>query len=147
MILIVVALVSGLVFGVGLTISRMVDPAKVLGFLDIAGAWDPSLILVMMGGIAVAMPAFYWVRRRGHDLRGHAVSQPAGWPIDRRLVVGGVIFGAGWGLVGFCPGPAIASLGLGSTNSLIFIAAMIVGMVAVDLMNQRLNARVALSEV
>ncbi len=143
MIMIVVALISGLVFGVGLTISRMVDPAKVLGFLDIAGAWDPSLILVMAGAIVVAFPAFFWVQRRGHDIRARAVALPPRWPLDWRLVAGSVIFGAGWGLVGFCPGPALASLGLGSARSLIFIAAMLIGMAAVELANRQIAARSA----
>lgn len=148
--MIVMALISGLVFGVGLTISRMVDPAKVLGFLDIAGAWDPSLLLVMVGGIVVASPAFFWVRRRGQDLGGQALTLPAGWPLDWRLIAGSMIFGAGWGLVGFCPGPALASLGLGSARSLIFVAAMVIGMVAVDLASRRMAAgrttRVTVSE-
>jgi hypothetical protein len=141
MIMIVVALIAGLVFGVGLTISRMVDPAKVLGFLDIAGAWDPSLILVMAGAIMVAFPAFFVIQRRGHDMRGRGVALPPRWPLDWRLVTGSIVFGAGWGLVGFCPGPALASLGLGSARSLVFIAAMLIGMLAVDLANRQLGAR------
>ncbi len=139
----VLGLIAGLVFGVGLTISRMVDPAKVLGFLDIAGPWDPSLILVMAGAIVIAFPAFFWVQRRGHDLRGRGVAPPPRWPLDWRLVAGSVIFGIGWGLVGFCPGPALASLGLGSARSLVFIAAMLVGILTVDLANRWLASRVA----
>ena len=139
----VLGLIAGLVFGVGLTISRMVDPAKVLGFLDIAGPWDPSLILVMAGAIVIAFPAFFWVQRRGHDLRRRGVALPPRWPLDWRLVAGSVIFGIGWGLVGFCPGPALASLGLGSARSLVVIAAMLVGILTVDLANRWLASRVA----
>ena len=135
----VIALSAGLIFGLGLTVSRMIDPAKVLGFLNVAGPWDPSLPLVMAGAVLVALPAYYWVERRGRDLNGGAVSFPKKWPLDVRLIVGSVLFGVGWGLVGFCPGPALASLGLGSGRSLIFVAAMAAGMLAVDQLWPRLR--------
>lgn len=140
---IIVALASGLIFGLGLTISRMVDPAKVLGFLNLGGSWDPSLLLVMVGAIAVALPAFALVQRCGADLAGGSVRFPPRWPVDRRLIGGSVLFGIGWGVIGFCPGPALASLGLGSGRSLVFIAAMLAGMVAVDLLSRRLGRREA----
>jgi uncharacterized membrane protein YedE/YeeE len=138
---VIVALIAGLIFGLGLTVSRMVDPAKVLGFLDVAGTWDPSLPLVMVGGIVVAFPAFHWVRRRGHNVLGRSVIAPPPWAIDARLIAGAAVFGVGWGLVGLCPGPALAALGLGSGRMLIFVAAMLGGMVAMDQLNRYLATR------
>lgn len=126
-----VALVAGLVFGAGLTVSQMVDPAKVLGFLDfggiVRGTWDPSLALVMGAALAVSAPAFYWAQKRGRAALG-ALRIPTRRDLDARLVAGAVVFGAGWGLVGFCPGPAIAALGFGAAKALIFFAAMLAGM-------------------
>lgn len=128
---VLVALIAGLVFGAGLVVSRMVDPAKVLGFLDIAGivrgAWDPSLALVMGAALAVSAPAFYLAQRRGRAALG-ALSLPTRRDLDARLLGGAALFGVGWGLVGFCPGPAIAALGFGAGKALIFVAAMIAGM-------------------
>ncbi|MBM3483641.1 MAG: YeeE/YedE family protein [Alphaproteobacteria bacterium] len=135
----VIALSAGLIFGLGLTVSRMIDPAKVLGFLNLGGSWDPSLSLVMASAVLVALPAFYWVERRGRDLGGRSVAVPRKWPLDARLIAGSALFGVGWGLVGFCPGPAMASLGLGSGRSLIFVVAMAVGMLAVDPLWPRLR--------
>ncbi len=119
---------SGLLFGLGLTISHMIDPAKVLGFLDLAGDWDPSLALVMLGALAVATPAFAVARRLSRPLWATDFAPPSRTAVDARLMVGAVLFGVGWGLVGYCPGPALASLGFGGGRTLLFVAAMLVGM-------------------
>lgn len=120
---------SGLLFGLGLLISGMADPAKVLGFLDIGGAWDPSLALVMLGAIAVTAPAYARLKRRGVTV---TVGAPLQWPtarrIDRRLLSGAALFGVGWGLVGLCPGPAIVVAAQGYEEALTFVLAMLVGM-------------------
>ena len=105
------ALVAGLIFGIGLAFSGMLNPEKVLGFLDVAGDWDPSLILVMGGAIPVAAAGFVLVTRRGRPLLAEKASPPAARWIDRKLIAGAVLFGLGWGLAGYCPGPALASLG------------------------------------
>ncbi len=126
------ALLAGLVFGLGLILSGMANPAKVLGFLDLAGAWDPSLALVMLGAIGVGLPAFQWLIKRqtpaGAPLNGCGVDLPTTTTIDRRLVCGSLAFGVGWGLVGFCPGPALVALGSGAGQAVIFVAAMAAGM-------------------
>ncbi|MGK5078105.1 DUF6691 family protein [Janthinobacterium sp. HLX7-2] len=124
----VFSLLSGLVFGVGLIVSGMSNPAKVLGFLDLAGAWDPSLALVMGGAIAVAMPAFWLARRRQQAILGGPMQLPGARQIDRRLVLGSLAFGAGWGIAGFCPGPALVSLLAGQAKAWIFVCAMLAGM-------------------
>ncbi len=122
------ALLAGLVFGLGLILSGMTDPAKVLGFLDLAGAWDPSLALVMGGAIAVTAPAFAWLRRRQRSLLGAPLQWPTRTTIDRRLVLGSLAFGAGWGLAGFCPGPALVGAAAGWEPAWWFVAAMAAGM-------------------
>jgi uncharacterized membrane protein YedE/YeeE len=124
----VIALVSGLVFGLGLIVSDMASPAKVLGFLDVAGAWDPSLGFVMAGAIAVAAPAFALTRRRRDSWAGLPLQPPTQTRIDRRLVGGSLLFGIGWGLAGLCPGPAVALLGMGRVKALVFVLAMGAGM-------------------
>ena len=124
------ALVSGLLFGLGLVVSRMIDPAKVLGFLDIAGAWDPSLAFVMIGAIPVAAVGFVAGRRRARPVLDGSFQLPTRTQIERKLSARAALFGIGWGLVGYCPGPALASLTLGRSETLIFVAAMIVGMAA-----------------
>ena len=124
----VIAFGAGLVFGLGLLVSGLTNPAKVLAFLDLGGAWDPSLLCTMGGAIAVAALAFRSARRRGRTLLGAALRLPSATDIDRRLVLGSVAFGIGWGLAGFCPGPAIASLGAGSSKPLPFVLAMVAGM-------------------
>ena len=124
----VVEFFVGLVFGLGLILSGMTDPGKVLGFLDLTGPWDPSLALVMGGAIAVAVVAFALVRTRTRNLLGGALRLPSAGPIDRRLVLGAVTFGAGWGWAGFCPGPALVSMASGQWQALLFVAAMVVGM-------------------
>jgi len=120
--------IFGLVFGLGLLLSGMTNPAKVLGFLDLAGAWDPSLALVMAGAIAVALAAFMLAKRRQTTWLGLPMLLPVATHIDRRLVIGSVLFGVGWGLAGICPGPALVLVVAGGTKGLIFFAAMLVGM-------------------
>ena len=124
----VTSLLAGLVFGLGLIVSGMANPAKVLGFLDLTGRWDPSLAFVMAGAIAVGMVAFALARRRTVSLLGAPMRLPATRSIDRRLVIGSVLFGMGWGIAGFCPGPALVSLGMGEVKGLVFVAAMLAGM-------------------
>ncbi len=121
------ALGAVLLFGLGLAISRMVDPAKVLGFLDFAGDWDPTLAFVMGGGLIVTVPAFLPTLKRARPLLAEAFALPAKTEFDARLIGGSAIFGIGWGLVGYCPGPAISSLAYGRQETLIFLAALIVG--------------------
>ncbi|MFP1682006.1 DUF6691 family protein [Alloalcanivorax sp. C16-1] len=123
-----VAFLVGLVFGLGLLISQMANPAKVLGFLDLAGAWDPSLALVMGGAVAVGVVAFGVSRRWRQSLLGEPMRGPTATRPDRRLVIGALLFGAGWGLAGFCPGPALVAAGAGHGEALIFVAAMLAGM-------------------
>jgi uncharacterized protein len=118
----------GLLFGLGLILSGMSDPGKVLGFLDIAGAWDPSLAFVMGGAVFVGVFAFALARRRTVTFLGGALQLPAGGDIDRRLVIGSLVFGIGWGLVGFCPGPALVAAGAGNWKALVFSLAMVAGL-------------------
>jgi uncharacterized membrane protein YedE/YeeE len=134
---IVTSLLAGLVFGLGLILSGMASPAKVLGFLDLAGAWDPSLALVMVGAIAVGLLAFTVARRREVTLLGLPLRLPTASVIDRRLLVGSLMFGAGWGLAGFCPGPALVALGMGELKALVFVAAMLAGMGLFELLERR----------
>jgi uncharacterized membrane protein YedE/YeeE len=123
----------GLLFGIGLIVSGMTDPGKVLGFLDLAGSWDPSLLFVMGGATLVAAIGFSLARRRGRTPFGAPIRLPAATAIDRRLVIGSLVFGAGWGLAGFCPGPALASLGTGRSEPLLFSLAMVAGMALFEL--------------
>jgi uncharacterized membrane protein YedE/YeeE len=127
-----ISLLSGLLFGLGLIASGMTNPAKVKGFLDLAGAWDPSLALVMGGAIAVAVFAFAAARRRTRSWTGEPMELPQNTTIDLRLILGGVLFGIGWGIAGFCPGPALVALGGGMREAGIFVVAMLVGMVLHD---------------
>ena len=133
---IILALLVGLVFGIGLIVSGMTDPSKVIGFLDLAGRWDPSLGFVMGGAILVGLVAFQFAAGRDRSLLGDAMRLPTATHIDRRLVLGGLAFGAGWGLAGYCPGPALASLASGGGKPLIFAAAMVVGMVIFELLER-----------
>ncbi len=128
MLRLVSALASGMLLGVGLTVSHMVDPAKILGFLDLAGHWDPSLALVMLGALIVTAPGYALARRLRAPLCAESFAPPAITQVDRSLTVGALLFGVGWGLVGYCPGPALASLGFGAGRTLLFVAAMLIGM-------------------
>ena len=127
-----IALVSGLVFGLGLILAGMTDPMKVKGFLDLAGAWDPSLGLVMGGAIALGVFVFAYAKRQQRSWSGESMEIPNNRTIDTRLVLGGLLFGAGWGIAGFCPGPAIVAMGSGLPVAGVFVVAMLVGMVAHD---------------
>lgn len=124
------AFAAGLVFGIGLLLSGMADPGKVKGFLDLAGAWDPSLAFVMAGAILVGFFAFRFAGRRAQSFLGGAMQLPSRRDIDLRLVGGSVVFGIGWGLAGFCPGPAIVSFGAGFDQATAFVVAMLLGMAA-----------------
>ena len=129
MIQIIAAVAAGLLFGAGLTVSQMVNPAKVLGFLDIAGNWDPSLAFVLAGAVGTVALGFLVVRRRlSVPLFAAAFDPPSARDIDRNLVFGAVLFGIGWGLVGLCPGPALAALAIAPAEVALFVAAMLVGM-------------------
>lgn len=124
----VTALLAGLVFGLGLIVSGMVNPAKVLGFLDLTGRWDPSLALVMAGAIAVGAIAFAVASRRTVSLLGQPMRIQTAERIDRRLIGGSVLFGIGWGIAGFCPGPALVAMGMGEVKAGAFVLAMLAGM-------------------
>jgi uncharacterized protein len=130
---VLIALVSGLIFGVGLVISQMMNPAKVQNFFDVAGHWDPSLAFVMAGAIPVAAIGFFLGRSRATPVFAKSFHWPAQTAIDFRLIAGAALFGVGWGLVGFCPGPALAALQSGRWEVLIFVAAMIAGMVVFNI--------------
>ncbi len=131
------ALLSGLVFGLGLIISGMANPSKVLGFLDLAGAWDPSLALVMGGAIGVGFLAFLIAKRRTLSLIGAEMKLPTATHIDKRLLTGGALFGVGWGIAGFCPGPGLVALGMGEPKALVFVVAMLMGMIVFQLLEKR----------
>lgn len=133
----------GLLFGIGLILSGMTDPGKVIGFLDLFGAWDPSLALVMGGAILVGVFAFALAKKRTTTFLGGALALPSSRDIDRRLVVGGLLFGAGWGLAGFCPGPAIVSLGAGQPKAAVFVLAMLAGMLVFEFGERRRQRTVA----
>lgn len=127
-----IALVAGLLFGLGLAVSGMFDPAKVLGFLDIAaiasGGWDPSLAFVMAGGLAVTLPAFQIARRWRQPVAAAEFQTPRAQGLDGRLLLGALLFGIGWGLVGYCPGPALAALAFAVPGTIVFVLAMVAGM-------------------
>ncbi len=130
---ILVALASGMIFGFGLSLSGMVDPARVIGFLDIgSGNWDPSLAFVLGGALAVALAGMAIVRRMSMPILDDSFHLPAPGRIDRRLLLGSALFGTGWGMAGFCPGPAIASLSMGLGPTVLFVAAMLLGMAMHD---------------
>lgn len=134
---IVTSLLAGLIFGLGLILSGMADPAKVLGFLDLAGAWDPSLALVMAGAIAVGLVAFTLAKGRARSLLGLDMQLPENTTLDRRLVLGSLLFGIGWGVAGFCPGPALVALGMGELKAAVFVLAMLTGMGTFALLERR----------
>jgi len=118
----------GVLFGWGLIISGMSNPEKILGFLDLTGLWDPSLIFVMMGAVLVGLAGFYVVSKKTETFFGGALHIPARRDITKPLIIGSLIFGAGWGIAGFCPGPALVALGAGHLKALVFVVAMLVGM-------------------
>ena len=134
------SLLAGLVFGLGLIVSGMANPAKVLGFLDLAGAWDPSLAFVMAGAITVAAFAFALASQRTASFLGAAMKLPGSRDIDRRLVIGSLLFGIGWGVAGFCPGPGLVALGMGEIKALVFVGAMLAGMGIFELIERRKQA-------
>ena len=131
-----IALISGLLFGVGLILSGLTDPSKILAFLDLAGAWNPSLIFVMGGAILVGMVAFHSAERRRRTVLGDEIRLPTARHIDRRLILGGLTFGVGWGLAGYCPGPAVVSLASGNSKPLLFVAAMLAGMALFEILER-----------
>ncbi|BBG68921.1 MULTISPECIES: DUF6691 family protein [Serratia] len=131
------ALLSGVIFGLGLIIAGMANPAKVLAFLDVTGMWDPSLALVMAGAIAVAAPAFLWARRRERSLLGELLQIPAAGRVDRRLLAGSALFGIGWGIAGICPGPAWVLAGVAIGRVWPFLLAMLAGMALYDIIMRR----------
>ena len=130
------AFLAGLVFGIGLLVSGMTDPGKVLGFLDLAGSWDPSLALVMVGAIAVGLVAFALAKQRALSLLGLPMQLPTARQIDRRLVLGSLTFGIGWGVAGICPGPALVLLGAGVPQGMVFVVAMLGGMAGFELLER-----------
>ncbi|BDB28583.1 YeeE/YedE family protein [Cupriavidus sp. P-10] len=134
------ALLAGLVFGIGLIVSGMADPGKVLGFLDLAGAWDPSLAFVMAGAVLVGTLAFALARRRSRAWLGQPMQWPTASAITPRLVLGSAAFGVGWGLAGFCPGPALVALGAGYAKAWGFVGAMLAGMALFEVA-ERVRAR------
>ncbi len=131
------SLLAGLVFGLGLIVSGMANPAKVQGFLDLAGKWDPSLALVMAGAIAVGALGFVIAGKRTVSFLGAEMKLPTARHIDRRLVAGSVLFGIGWGIAGFCPGPGLVALGMGEAKAAVFVAAMLAGMGVFELLERR----------
>ena len=130
------ALLVGLIFGIGLILGGMANPAKVLGFLDLFGSWDPSLAFVMCGAISVGLLAFRVAGGRPTSLLGEPMRLPTRKDVDRRLILGSLVFGAGWGLAGFCPGPALVALGTGSLKAMIFVASMLSGMAIFELIER-----------
>lgn len=134
---VIAALVAGLVFGTGLIVAGMWNPAKVLAFLDPAGRWDPSLAVVMVTAIPVASIGYAIARRRQAALLGGAICVPTARDIDRPLVIGALVFGVGWGLAGICPGPALLLVGGGHAKGVAFVVAMLAGMAAVELWQRR----------
>jgi uncharacterized protein len=137
----IASFIAGLVFGIGLIVSGMSNPAKVLGFLDLAGNWDPSLAFVMAGAIAVGAVAFAIAGRRATAILGGEMRLPTSRDIDRRLIAGSLVFGVGWGIAGFCPGPAIVAVGIGEWKALVFTAAMIAGMLTFEIFERTRTQR------
>lgn len=131
------ALVTGLLFGIGLIVSGLANPAKVLGFLDIAGTWDPSLAFVMVGAIGVAAVGFRVAGRRAQSLLRQPMRLPDARAVDGRLIGGSLLFGVGWGIAGICPGPAVVALGMGYVKAALFVAAMIAGMAVFEFLERR----------
>lgn len=133
------AFAAGQIFGFGLLLSGMADPAKVVGFLDLAGRWDPSLALVMLGAIGMAIVPFAWAKRQSRSLLGAPMALPSKRELDGRLIGGSLLFGVGWGLAGICPGPALALLLTGYWQVVLFVAAMLAGMALFSALEHRRN--------
>ncbi len=131
------AFIAGLLFGIGLLSAGMANPAKVLGFLDIAGLWDPSLALVMIGAIAVAWVPFHWAMRQEKSLLGSPMQLPVNREVDRRLIGGSLLFGVGWGIAGMCPGPALVLLPTAHWQAWVFVIAMLAGMLIFNVLQTR----------
>ena len=140
---VLVSFISGLIFGVGLIVSGMANPAKVIGFLDLTGSWDPSLAFVMGGAVGVGAVAFFVARRRTMSFLGAEMRLAERAKIDRRLVLGSLVFGVGWGVAGFCPGPAVVALGMGQAKALVFMLAMLAGMGVFELIERWRGKRAA----
>lgn len=128
---------AGLIFGIGLMIAGMTNPAKVIGFLDVAGLWDPSLAFVMVGGILIVSMGFWVAQKRTQSFLGLQLRFPTGKKIDRPLIAGGVIFGIGWGIAGICPGPALVLVGGGVLKGVVFVIAMVLGMAFFEIFNRQ----------
>lgn len=139
---ILLVFLAGLVFGIGLIVSGMSNPAKVINFLDIAGNWDPSLAFVMLGAIPVAFVGFHWIEKKGTTTFRQPLHLPGKTHINPSLVVGGFVFGAGWAIAGFCPGPALVAVGAGYEKAMVFVVAMIAGMLIHDYPFQKIARRV-----
>jgi uncharacterized membrane protein YedE/YeeE len=139
---VIASLLAGLVFGLGLILSGMANPAKVIGFLDLAGPWDPSLAVVMAGAIAVGLVAFFVAGNRTVSFLGAEMELPTARHVDHRLVMGSLLFGMGWGIAGFCPGPGLVALGMGEAKAVAFVAAMLLGMSMFELLERRRQAAV-----
>ncbi|MCK9744265.1 DUF6691 family protein [Pseudomonas syringae] len=133
----VTAFFAGLIFGFGLLLAGMANPAKVLAFLDVSGTWDPSLALVMAGAISVAVVPLNWARRSRQSLLGASMQLPVKTQLDARLIVGSLVFGIGWGIAGICPGPAVATLLTGHWKILIFLLALLAGMYLFSALEKR----------
>jgi len=129
--------IAGLLFGLGIAISGMANPAKVLNFFDLAGSWDPSLAFVMGGALVVTLLGYRFVLKRPSPLQSAAFHLPQARQIDRKLLAGSAVFGVGWGIAGFCPGGALPVLGLGDTNVLIFVGAMVAGIVLAKIVTSK----------
>ncbi len=130
------SLFAGLLFGFGLIVSGMANPEKVLGFLDLAGLWDPSLAFVMGGAILVGLVAFTFAKKRTLSLLGFDMKLPTNTRIDKRLVIGSLTFGIGWGIAGFCPGPGLVALGAGEIKAVVFVGSMIAGMLIYEMIER-----------
>ena len=130
------AFIAGLIFGLGLILAGMANPAKVLGFLDIAGTWDPSLAFVMAGAIMIGFVAFLLAKKRTQSFLGLPIQMPTNQLIDKELVLGSALFGIGWGLAGICPGPGIVLLGAGETKGLVFVSALVLGVLIFRVINR-----------
>ena len=137
----IISLVCGIIFGIGLTVSEMIDPAKVLGFLNIFGDWDPSLTFVMIGALIISSPFFHLFKNNKKPIFADSFSYSGSKEIDKKLIIGSSLFGAGWGLSGLCPGPAIASLALFNISSITFVFTMFVGFYLTKLLDLTTQAR------